>query len=72
MECFTVSQEAKKKQQGHWNMEAFYWSGGVCTYKNGGLDKVLPGVGLENLVLETDSPYLSPVRLEARETRVLM
>ena len=35
--------------------------GGVCTYKNGGLDKVLPGVGLENLVLETDSPYLSPV-----------
>ena len=35
--------------------------GGVSTYKNGGLDKVLPGVGLENLVLETDSPYLSPV-----------
>jgi len=35
--------------------------GGVITYKNGGLDKVLPGVGLENLVLETDSPYLSPV-----------
>ena len=25
------------------------------------LDKVLPGVGLENLVLETDSPYLAPV-----------
>ena len=35
--------------------------GGVATYKNGGLDKVLPGVGLENLVLETDSPYLAPV-----------
>ena len=35
--------------------------GGVSTYKNGGLDKVIPGVGLENLVLETDSPYLSPV-----------
>ena len=35
--------------------------GGVSTYKNGGLDKVLPGVGLEHLVLETDSPYLSPV-----------
>lgn len=35
--------------------------GGVSTYKNVGLDKVLPGVGLENLVLETDSPYLSPV-----------
>ena len=35
--------------------------GGVSTYKNGGLDKVLPHVPLERIVLETDSPYLSPV-----------
>ncbi|MBC8112105.1 MAG: TatD family hydrolase [Verrucomicrobia bacterium] len=35
--------------------------GGVVTYKNGGLDKVLPHIGLEHLVLETDSPYLPPV-----------
>jgi TatD DNase family protein len=35
--------------------------GGVSTYKNGGLDKVLPSVPLESLILETDSPYLSPV-----------
>ena len=35
--------------------------GGVSTYKNGGLDLVLPDVSLEHLVLETDSPYLSPV-----------
>ena len=35
--------------------------GGVSTYKNGGLDLVLPEVSLEHLVLETDSPYLSPV-----------
>ena len=35
--------------------------GGVATYKNGGLDKVLPHVGLEHLVLETDAPYLAPV-----------
>lgn len=34
--------------------------GGVATFKNGGLDKVLPYVGLEHLVLETDSPYLAP------------
>jgi len=34
--------------------------GGVSTYKNGGLDKVLPSIPLESLVLETDSPYLSP------------
>lgn len=35
--------------------------GGVVTYKNGGLDQVIPSIGLENLVLETDAPYLAPV-----------
>jgi len=35
--------------------------GGVATFKNGGLDKVLPGLGLEYLLLETDCPYLAPV-----------
>ncbi|QHT66532.1 TatD family hydrolase [Rhodocytophaga rosea] len=35
--------------------------GGVSTFKNGGLDQVLPHVALEHIVLETDSPYLAPV-----------
>ena len=35
--------------------------GGVSTFKNGGLDKVLPYIDLEHLVLETDAPYLAPV-----------
>lgn len=35
--------------------------GGVVTYKNSGLDKVLAGIDLNHLVLETDAPYLSPV-----------
>jgi len=35
--------------------------GGVSTFKNGGLDKVLPEIELKHLVLETDSPYLAPV-----------
>ncbi len=40
--------------------------GGVATFKNGrsgapGLDKVLPHLGLEHIVLETDAPYLAPV-----------
>ena len=34
--------------------------GGVATFKNGGLDKVLPHVDLAHLVLETDAPYLAP------------
>jgi TatD DNase family protein len=35
--------------------------GGVATYKNGGLDSVIPHIGLQHLVLETDAPYLAPV-----------
>ena len=35
--------------------------GGVVTYKNAGLDKILPQIDLRHIVLETDSPYLSPV-----------
>lgn len=35
--------------------------GGVLTYKNSGLDKVVQQISLEHLVLETDSPYLPPV-----------
>ena len=34
--------------------------GGVITYKNAGLDKVIAGVDLKHLILETDSPYLPP------------
>jgi TatD DNase family protein len=35
--------------------------GGVLTYKNSGIDKVVEKIGIEHLVLETDAPYLSPV-----------
>lgn len=35
--------------------------GGVLTYKNAGLARVLESVSLEHLVLETDAPYLAPV-----------
>ncbi len=34
--------------------------GGVATFKNGGLDKVIPHIDLAHLVLETDSPFLAP------------
>lgn len=35
--------------------------GGVVTYKNAGLAEVVANIGLENVVLETDAPYLTPV-----------
>ncbi|WP_299985524.1 TatD family hydrolase [uncultured Pontibacter sp.] len=56
--CFsgTVEQAEKVKELGF-----LMGIGGVATFKNGGLDKVLPHVSLDNLVLETDCPYLAPV-----------
>ena len=35
--------------------------GGVSTFKNSGLDQVLPHIDPKWIVLETDSPYLAPV-----------
>lgn len=35
--------------------------GGVVTFKNAGLDKVLSEVGFKQVILETDAPYLAPV-----------
>ncbi|REA64283.1 hydrolase TatD [Dyadobacter luteus] len=44
--------------------------GGVATFKNGGLDKVIPYVDLKHLVLETDSPYLAPVPYRGKRNEV--
>jgi TatD DNase family protein len=35
--------------------------GGIVTFKNSGLDTVVRKVGIDNIILETDSPYLAPV-----------
>ena len=56
--CFSGNVEQAKKII---NMGFFLGIGGVVTFKNGGLDKVLPEINLNNIVLETDAPYLAPV-----------
>lgn len=56
--CFTgnAEQAAKIREMG------FYLGiGGVLTYKNSGLAETLKEIGLEKVMLETDSPYLAPV-----------
>jgi TatD DNase family protein len=35
--------------------------GGIVTFKNSGLDSVIKDIAPENIILETDSPYLAPV-----------
>ncbi len=42
------------------NIGFYLGIGGAVTYKNSTLPLVLKSVGKENLVLETDSPYLPP------------
>jgi TatD DNase family protein len=33
----------------------------VATFKKSGLEDIIPNIDLENIVLETDCPYLAPV-----------
>ncbi|MFC0775443.1 TatD family hydrolase [Terrimonas alba] len=35
--------------------------GGVLTFKNAGLDKVIMDIAVDHILLETDAPYLAPV-----------
>lgn len=56
--CFTGSAEQASRIT---RLGFFLGLGGVSTFKNGGLDKIIPDLDLDTLVLETDSPYLSPV-----------
>ena len=43
--------------------------GGVVTFKNSGLDKVLKEIEIENLILETDSPYLAPTPFRGKRNK---
>ena len=56
--CFTGTLEQAEKVIA---LGFYLGIGGVLTYKNAGLDKILPEIDLRRIVLETDSPYLTPV-----------
>ena len=59
--CFSSSLEVALE---YINMGYYLGIGGVVTFKNSKLKDVVSAIGLEHIVLETDSPYLSPVRGE--------
>ena len=56
--CFSGSYESAKQIV---DMGFLLGIGGVVTYKNSGLPQALAQIGAENLVLETDAPYLTPI-----------
>ena len=55
--CFTGSLEVAKRYIKNGYLLGI---GGVSTFKNTNLKETLKDIPLENIVLETDSPYLSP------------
>lgn len=59
--CFSGSLETAKE---YINMGFLLGIGGVVTFKNSNLSNVLKEIDLDKIVLETDSPYLSPFRGE--------
>lgn len=55
--CFS----GNEKQAGEIIALGFYLGiGGVVTFRNSGLDKVMENISLDHVVLETDAPYLAP------------
>ena len=56
--CFSGSVEQARKIM---DLGFHLGIGGVVTFKNGGLDKVMTEIDLSHVVLETDAPYLAPV-----------
>lgn len=59
LHCFTASYEIYERanRSGRWSVGI----GGVVTFKNAGLAKTLERIPLEDILLETDAPYLAPV-----------
>ena len=56
--CFTGNIEEAERII---NLQNFYLGiGGVVTFKNGGINKIINQISLDNIILETDSPYLTP------------
>lgn len=56
--CFTGTLEDARKVQSYGGF--MFGIGGVLTFKKSGLDAVVRELSLDELILETDSPYLAP------------
>ncbi|MCB0661755.1 MAG: TatD family hydrolase [Saprospiraceae bacterium] len=55
--CFSGNSEQAKRIM---DLGFYMGLGGVLTFKNSGLDKVVRELPLSSLILETDAPYLAP------------
>ena len=56
--CFTGGKEEVDKILSYPGF--IFGLGGIITFKNAGLDKVVANIPLDKIILETDAPYLAP------------
>ena len=56
--CFSGTVEQAERIMA---LDFYLGIGGVISFKNAGMDKILEQVPMEKLILETDAPYLAPV-----------
>lgn len=57
--CFTGNEQDVVKIRSYGGF--LFGIGGVLTFKKSGLDEVVKHISLDEIVLETDAPYLAPV-----------
>ena len=57
--AFSGSYETYKRCLGYGDFK--FGIGGVCTYKKAGIAEVIPRMSMQDIVLETDCPWLTPV-----------
>lgn len=57
LHCFTGDEAQAKKAI---DLGLALGLGGVLTFKNGKIDRFMKNIPIENIVLETDAPYLAP------------
>ncbi len=55
--CFSGDREQIERIKG---LDFYFGIGGVVTFRNGGLDKVMDLIPRDRVILETDAPYLAP------------
>ena len=62
--CFSGSVETARQ---YINLGYYLGIGGVVTFTNSNLSKVVKEIGIDNIVFETDSPYLTPVPFRGKK-----
>lgn len=55
--CFTGTVDEGKRAL---DLGLYLGAGGVTTFKNAGVDRVIREMALDKIILETDAPYLTP------------